>query len=440
MFRISGKSSPEPKFKKLISNAAVLLTGGLGTSLLGVVSIILIARHLGPDVFGVFALITSTALVVDRLVNFQSWQAVVKYGSQLGGGADRDASSLALAKLVAGCFFFDFFTALVGAVLASATLYFLGGWMGWGTGVQYAGAAFGLVVGSKISGTAIGVFRLFEDYWAQVKIQLFASVLRVALAAIGVTLGWGIKGFLISWAATEALMHIVLTVLAFHRFRAREGVSVFAVRPQLDRHVKRFMIWTNVAVAADLPAKELDVVLVGILAGEREAGIYKIARQGMALVGKLSSPLYQAIYPVQSRFLASGDRAEAVRITIKGSAWLLAASSLLIILAWPLLPFAVPFVLGDAYGGAWAFLLFAMVVKSVDNIFTPVHSLFIALGYVRSNLVILMVANGAMLSCFWVFVPRFGVYAALSCIGLQAVIVLLMKIAVIVERGKRYRG
>ena len=70
-------------FKKLIANASVLLSGGLLVSILGVVSVVLVARQLGPEIFGVFALFTSTVLVVDRLVNFQSWQAVVRYGSKL---------------------------------------------------------------------------------------------------------------------------------------------------------------------------------------------------------------------------------------------------------------------------------------------------------------------------------------------------------------------
>ncbi|WP_158222411.1 oligosaccharide flippase family protein [Tamilnaduibacter salinus] len=75
-------------FKKLISNASVLLSGGLLVSLLGVVSVVLVARQLGPETFGIFALLTSTVLVVDRLVNFQSWQAVVRYGSKLHKDGD----------------------------------------------------------------------------------------------------------------------------------------------------------------------------------------------------------------------------------------------------------------------------------------------------------------------------------------------------------------
>jgi O-antigen/teichoic acid export membrane protein len=309
--------------------------------------------------------------------------------------------------------------------------------MEWGADVQFAGAVFGLVVGSKISGTALGVFRLLEDYWAQVYVQLGASCVKVALVLWGVSSGWDIYGFLVAWALSEIVMHLGLIILAFYRYRLHRGFSVFGYGARLRREVVRFMVWTNLAVAADLPAKELDVVLVGVLAGEREAGFYKIAKQGMALVGKLSSPLYQAIYPVQARMLAGKDRSGAIGITLKAASLLLLVSAVLVLVAWPVLPVAVPFVLGGEYGAVWSLFLFAVVVKSLDNVFTTVHSLFVAMGYVRANLVILLVANSVMLAGFWLFVPDFGAFAALSCLAAQAVMVLLMKVLFISSAGKR---
>ncbi|PAV24521.1 hypothetical protein CF392_15830 [Tamilnaduibacter salinus] len=171
----------------------------------------------------------------------------------------------------------------------------------------------------KFHGTAAGCFRLNEDYWAQVYVQLAASCVKIALVLWGVSSGWDIYGFLMAWALSEIVMHLGLTLLAFHRYRLRRGVSVFGYGGRLQaRSWFRFMVWTNLAVAADLPAKELDVVLVGVLAGEREAGFYRIAKQGMALIGKLSSPLYQAIYPIQARALAGKDRSGAIRYNREG--------------------------------------------------------------------------------------------------------------------------
>jgi hypothetical protein len=42
-----------------------------------------------------------------------------------------------------------------------------------------------------------------------------------------------------------------------------------------------------------------------------------------------------------------------------------------------------------------------------------------------------------MLAGFWLFVPDFGAFAALSCLAAQAVMVLLMKVLFISSAGKR---
>ena len=428
-------SSFGPSMKALIANASILLSGGMLVSVLAVTSIILVARQLGPDVFGIFALCTSAVLVIDRLVNFQSWQAIVRFGSQLDSNVSEIRTVRSLPRLVAGCFVFDVATALLGAGLACLSIYSLGLWMEWSADMRAAGSLFGLVVASKISGTAIGIFRLMESYWGQVYIQLFSAILKVALVVIGVYLGWGIVGFLAVWAISEMLMQLGLTLLAFVKFRRQWGRPVFSEGVRLRSEVVRFMVWTNVAVAADLPAKELDVLLVGLFAGERAAGVYKIARQGMALVGKLSSPMYQAVYPMQSKMLARSDRTGAVRITVKSALLLMAVSSVLVLISWPLLPLVVPSLLGADYGAVWAIFLFAVVVKSLDNIFTPVHSLFIALGYIKANLLILMVANGLLLVGFWLVVPASGAFGALVCLAVQAMVVLCLKIYVIQRRA-----
>ncbi|WP_169920169.1 hypothetical protein [Tamilnaduibacter salinus] len=56
-----------------------------------------------------------------------------------------------MSQLILGCFFFDVANGASGRVLASACLYLLGGWDGLGGDLQFVGALFGLIVGSKIS-------------------------------------------------------------------------------------------------------------------------------------------------------------------------------------------------------------------------------------------------------------------------------------------------
>ena len=109
-------------FRRLWQNAAVLLSGNLVSVLFDFVSLVVTARALGPTWFGVFVLIQTYVLVVDNLVNFQSWQAVIKYGADTLDEGDPDhfkslikfgtildiASAIIATVIAIACIFLDF--------------------------------------------------------------------------------------------------------------------------------------------------------------------------------------------------------------------------------------------------------------------------------------------------------------------------------------------
>ena len=69
-------------FKKIFLNAGILASGSVISSLIGLVSFAFIARVLKSELFGVLALVQAYALIIDKVLNFQSWQAIIKYGSK----------------------------------------------------------------------------------------------------------------------------------------------------------------------------------------------------------------------------------------------------------------------------------------------------------------------------------------------------------------------
>ncbi len=68
--------------RHLLKNAGTLLSGNVTAAILGFISLSIAARALGRSQLGVLALIQAYVMVVDRLVNFQSWQALIKYGAE----------------------------------------------------------------------------------------------------------------------------------------------------------------------------------------------------------------------------------------------------------------------------------------------------------------------------------------------------------------------
>lgn len=75
-------------YLRLLKNASWLSGASFIAALLGLVSITLTARALGPSEFGALVVIMTYAAIVDRLLNFQSWQFLIKNGAKSLEGND----------------------------------------------------------------------------------------------------------------------------------------------------------------------------------------------------------------------------------------------------------------------------------------------------------------------------------------------------------------
>ena len=71
----------EGSFRKIIKSSAVLLSGNVFASLLGVLVVIIITKNISLEDYGHIVMIQAYVMLIDQLFNFQSWQALIKYGT-----------------------------------------------------------------------------------------------------------------------------------------------------------------------------------------------------------------------------------------------------------------------------------------------------------------------------------------------------------------------
>ena len=139
----------------------------------------LVARHLGLGGFGVIALLQSYTFTINWLVNFQTWQAIIRYGASLEGEQERPA----LRGLLRLSLLLDAGTALVGG---------LAGWIGqmwdWDSEtIRLAQWYCVLVIIPDWTGTWTGILRLFDRFGVMSAQGLIASMVKLIGAAVGVS-------------------------------------------------------------------------------------------------------------------------------------------------------------------------------------------------------------------------------------------------------------
>ena len=67
--------------KKVITNAGILLTGDIPANIFKLLSLSIFSHSLGAEKLGFYVLFLSFIEVIDRVFNFQTWQAFIKFAA-----------------------------------------------------------------------------------------------------------------------------------------------------------------------------------------------------------------------------------------------------------------------------------------------------------------------------------------------------------------------
>jgi O-antigen/teichoic acid export membrane protein len=303
----------DTSFKRLASNAGTLLGGNVFQSLLVMLALALTARGLGAHAFGLFVLAISYVTIVSQAVGFQSWQAIIRYAAE--ARAQNDAELL--GGLIKTGLTFD----VIGAAAA--------------TGVALIGIAVGTVLSSipeelrtaallysitlaiNINGAPIAVLRIYDNYKAFVVQGAVYGLVRLGATGTAWLLDGGLLHFIMAAAMAQITASLTLLFLALRELRRRELVSFLheSVRNTLTTkpEFRRFFLLTNFNSTARM-IRELDLPLIGLVAGPAFAGEFRIARQIGSALQKIIDPFFHAIYPDLSRLVAEGDSRGAMRL------------------------------------------------------------------------------------------------------------------------------
>lgn len=294
-----------------------LLTGTAATVVLSLLSITLAARALGPQNYGVLAIILSLGQACERLISFQSWQPLIRYGATLDPVADRQP----LRALLKFGLLLDLGGSLgawaIATLLAAASHVVLG--IAWPM-VALAGTYLASLM-FNFNGFDTAVFRLFGAFRLSAHLQVVTALLRLAGSAIACMLGAGLWGFILVWAITQAFGPLLNLALALRILR-RHGIGGIA-RAQLAGIADRFPgLWrftwgANLSLTIWASAQQLDTLIVGWLADPVSAGLFHIAKRVSRIVQQVGSQVEAVIYPELSRMWAAGRRPEFLRLLLQ---------------------------------------------------------------------------------------------------------------------------
>ena len=142
----------------------------------------------------------------------------------------------------------------------------------------------------------------------------------------------------------------------------------------------------------------------------------------------VSDSVYQVIYPRLAGLIARADFRGALVQSWRTGALLLAFTSSAALGVTLFAPPVLRFVLGPSFGQDFLSLDVYMVLRSISCAFVVVHPLFLALGFIKRELGILIVANLLYLGAAWFLGSQFQLLGIVLAYGLQFTAVLAPKL------------
>lgn len=402
----------ESAFRARLVNVGHLLSGNMASAVLALLATALTARAVGPTDYGVLALTLTYSRAVERLVTFQSWQPIIKYGAALDDLAHRDD----LRRLLKFGFVLDAGGALLAWLVAILVAVAAAPLFGWSGHTLELIIVFSTVLLFNINGTPTAILRLSGRYRAAAYGPVLSAMIRLVCCALGVVLDANLMVFTVIWMATQIIGSLAFLAFAVIELRRQRVTGVLSARLRgiTDRFpdIWHFAWSSNISLTIRTSAQEFDTLLVGWLAGPAAAGLYHIAKRVGRLAQQVGVQVQAVLYPDVARMWAAGNFARMKRAVWQVEVLLAAAGLAAFVFLWftaaPLLRWTA----GPQFAGAAPLLVVQMLAVTLTMTGSGARSALLAMGRQRQVLNIVLVATLAFHATALLLIPRIGAMGA----------------------------
>jgi O-antigen/teichoic acid export membrane protein len=364
-------------FARMGRNVGWLL-GGRGFQAVASLAYLAAAAHgLGPAGFGVFTLILTYGQGIANLAQFQSWQAVIRYGSiHLADGQEGR-----LARLLGFTATVDIASALIGAGLAVACSHAMTLAMGWDPAQQTRTALFGGALLLSIGGTPSGMLRLHDRFGQLAFCEAVGPLVRLIGSVVAFASHGSLDAYLAVWASAALLQSAMQWVVALYLPGQRPilGRTAFREAVAENRRLWRFMIQTNLSASLSLIWTQIGTLAVGGVAGATAAGGFRLAARLAKALAKPVQSATRVLYPELAKLVASEDHRTLSSVTRRVSLVALGLGLVVVAIAAVAGRHILTAFAGPGFAFAYLYLLLFAVASAIDLsgfALEPLHTAF----------------------------------------------------------------
>ncbi len=414
--------SGDDAIRRIFKNAGALVSGKGAAGLLSLAYLAIAARSLGPHDMGVLALAHAYAMTIAGIARFQSWQAVIRFGTPMVAADDGEA----FRSLVRYTVKIDALSAVLGVALAIIAAPFAARWLGWSDDVLRLVYLYAIAVPFLMGATPTGVLRLFGKFKTLGMQMTVMPAVRFLGSAAAALAGGGVEAFLIVWIVSAFANGISLWALGWRELKGRKLAPVLTARSSTpnDPAWLPFMLKTNGVSTLDLVNESVPVLLVGGVAGSAAAGFFQLAQNVTNLLAHPTNMLNHATFPELAKVDAEQGRGRMIAVALKSAGMATAIAAPLILLFVLFREEIAILVGGEAFRAAGT-IVAGMALYQLIRIVTVVfESATVARGKAGAALIAQSLGAVGLVAAMVILLPQMGVIAAAAALAVGRLLML----------------
>lgn len=412
---------------KFIKNVFHLASGTAVTSILGLINTVLLVSAIGMEDNGAIFLAQSYVGFFNSLLNFQSYEAVIKFLPNHMNKEDEDGKNYIKLAL-----FLDLITAILAFVMAILLLDKVTYYLEWSPQVKQYIKILVPTILFTITGSFTGILRIYGKFKYIAISTSSGSIITFILYLIGLTAELSTVYYVLTFLITRLLVTLLDCWFTYKTLRQNSMHKLDMKKVRWDKDFIKFTIATNISTTLDLPITHLIPIIINRYLGFTEISVYKILEKVGGIVSVAMGIFRQVITPEISKRLADKNIKGALKITrLMRNIVILSGIFILVGIAITKQWWLGIFIYNYKQYIIAIYLYFIYVVYT--SAFSLQHPLFIFAGFARYNIYILSIVNSIYLLLAVYMTKNIGLSGLILSGILQATLVFLSK-AIILKK------
>lgn len=414
---------------KFLKGFVVVFSGQTFASLFNMLSMLIFINYLGSNTYGEFVMIQASTTLVYSIFSFKGFQALIHF---LNKSKNKD-EQMGYLKSV---FCLDIISLIISVVVCLFFTETLCRIMGWDNDMSQMIKLFTFTLITNFSGTTTGVISTYQKYTYLVNGQIISSVTKIVLYVIIFFTGFSLTKMILIEVFIITLSNLISLYYTYKILKDKHLNKFYLSKCIWGKEFIKFNISSNITSTIDLPVNQIATFIINNYLGFEFNAIYSVFEKIGSIMNKIITPLGQILFPEISKKISDNKIKEALKLVRNSQLLIYSIFVLSVIFVLSTYKLWFHFFLDNPNQYILHFIVYLFYICYVGAT-SPVHSIFISLGYINYTPYITIIINVIYLILLLTVIQILGLLGVIIAFILQAMSVVFVKKIIMKKGGYR---